>query len=99
MKTTYCATFIGNDHLLLKHYESGEHYGYIGGTERLASAAEELLHAACRKSGIIEQIAGSDIEFTMKKHSSTYFFLPTNTFSYLYYSVYFWLQYQMLAFC
>ena len=73
MKTTYCATFIGNDHLLLKHYESGEHYGYIGGTERLASAAEELLHAACRKSGIIEQIAGSDIEFTMKKHSSTYF--------------------------
>lgn len=63
MRTTYTATFIGNDHLLLKTIETDEYMMKRNETERIVSAAETLVHDACRKAGIEEHVATTDISF------------------------------------
>lgn len=63
MRTTYTATFIGNDHLLLKTIETDEYMANSRETERIVHAAENLVHDACRKAGIEEHVATTDISF------------------------------------
>ena len=63
MPTTYTATFIGNDHLLLKTIETDGCMANSREAERIAHAAETLVHEECRNAGIKEHIATTDVSF------------------------------------
>ena len=63
MPTTYTATFIGNDHLLLKIIETDGYRANSREAERIAHAAETLVHQTCRNAGIEEHIATTDVSF------------------------------------
>lgn len=63
MMTSYTATFIGNDHLLLKTIKTDKYMMERNETERIISAAETLVHDACRKAGVEEHVATTDMSF------------------------------------